>query len=86
MQTLQPGSGISKFRLTKKQQEGGFLALLLASIGIPLIMKTLNGKGLHAKPHLPSNTRNIYVTRTVSGAGGKANKKRTTKAKGLLLG
>ena len=80
-QALQTGFGISRFRLTKKQQEGGFLGSLLASIGIPLLMNALTGKGhgrgLHVGPHLPTNTRNIYVPKT--GRGKK-------KGKGLLLG
>ena len=70
-QALQTGSGISRFRLTKKQQEGGFLGTLLASIGIPLLMNALTGKGhgrgLHVGPHLPTNTRNIYVPKTGRG-------------------
>ena len=46
-QALQTGSGISRFRLTKKQQqqEGGFLGTLLASIGIALLVKAITGKG-----------------------------------------
>ena len=93
VQALQTGSGISRFRLTKKQQEGGFLGTLLASIAIPLIMKALTGKGqgsgLHVKPRLPTNTRNICVPKTSRGAGGKANKKpkiKLAKGSGLLLG
>ena len=39
------GTDISRFRLTKKQQEGGFLGTLSASIGIPLIINALTGKG-----------------------------------------
>ena len=66
-QALQTGSGISRFRLTKKQQEGGFLGSLSASIGIPLFMNALTGKGLHVGPYLPSNTRNIYVPKTGRG-------------------
>ena len=75
-EALKTGSGISRFRMTK-QQEGGFLGALLASIGIPLLMNALTGKGLHVGPHLPTNTRNIYVLKT--GRGKK-------KGKGLLLG
>ena len=69
-QALQTGSGISRFKLTKKQ-EGRFLGSLLASIGIPLLMNALTGKGLHVRPHLPTNTRNIYVPKT-----GRGKKKR----------
>ena len=77
VQALQTGSGIPRFRLTKKQQEGGFLAPILASIGIPLLMKALtgrgHGRGLHVDPFLPTNTRNIYIPKTGRGAGGKKN-------------
>ena len=79
VQALQTGSGFSRFRLTKKQQEGEFLGTLLAFIGIPLIMNALTGKGqgngLHVEPHLPTNTRNNYVPKTRgagTSGGGKA--------------
>ena len=94
VQALQTGSGIRRFKLTKKQQEGGFLGPLLASIGIPLIMNALtgkgtgrgmqigsfNGQGMHVDPFLPSNTRSIYVPKSFLGG----NKKKT--GNGLLLG
>ena len=89
VQALQTGSGIPRFRLTKKQQEGGFLAPILASIGIPLLMKALTGRGLHVDPFLPTNTRNIYIPKTGRGARGKAKRKTKKKSKygkGLLLG
>ena len=70
---LKTGSGISRFRMTKKQQEGGFRGSLLASIGIILLMNALTGKGLHVGPHLPTNTRNIYVPKT---GRGKKNRQR----------
>ena len=88
VQALQTGSGISRFRLTKKQ-EGGFLDTLLASIGIPLIMNALKGKGqgsgLHVEPRLPTNTRNIYVPKTRgpgTSGGGRSKKKTKTKKTG----
>ena len=89
VQALQTGSGIPRFRLTKKQQEGGFLAPILASIGIPLLMKALTGRSLHVDPFLPTNTRNIYIPKTGRGARGKAKRKTKKKSKygkGLLLG
>lgn len=59
---LQTGSGIPRFKLTKRQQHGGFLGSLLASIGVPLILSALTGKGLHVDPHASMhNVRNIYV-------------------------
>ena len=82
-QALQTGSGISRFKLTKKQQEGGFLGTLLASIGIPLLMNALTGKGrgrgLHVEPRLPTNTRSIYVTKT--GKGRKKQKRRRSSSR-----
>lgn len=45
---LQSGKGIARFRLTK-QQQGGFLGTLLASIGVPLLLKTITGKGVKSK-------------------------------------
>ena len=85
VQALQTGSGIPRFRLTKKQQEGGFLVPILASIGIPLLMKALtgrgHGRGLHVDPFLPTNTRNIYIPKTGRGAGGKAKRKTKKKTK-----
>ena len=90
VQALQISSGISRFRLTKKQQEGGFLGTLLASIGILLIMKALTGKGqgsrLHVEPRLPTNTRSIYVPKPSRGAGGKAKKKNKKKPRQKAVG
>ena len=48
VQALQSGSGMT-IQLTKKQQ-GGFLGSLLASIGIPMLMSALTGKGLQVAP------------------------------------
>ena len=59
---LQTGSGIPVFKLTKKQS-GGFLGTLLASIGVPLLLNALTGKGLQVEPHVvpASNLRNVYI-------------------------
>ena len=67
---LKTGSGIS--RMTKQeQQEGGFLGTLLASIGIPLLVKATTGKGhgsgLHIEPRLTSSTIKTYVPKTGRG-------------------
>ena len=60
---LQSGSGIPMFKLTKKQS-GGFLGTLLASIGVPLLLNALTGKGLQVDPHAStSNFKNVYVPR-----------------------
>ena len=72
MSALQTGSGIQKFKLTKKQS-GGFLGTLLASIGVPLLLNALTGKGLQVDPHaLSSSVHNVYIppTPNVSGKGG----------------
>ena len=61
VEALQTGSGIPVFRLTK-QQHGEFLGTLLASIGVPLLLNALTGKGLQVDPHASMhNVRNIYV-------------------------
>ena len=44
LSALQTGSGVH-IKPTKKQQTGGFLGALLASIGIPLAVKMLTGHG-----------------------------------------
>lgn len=49
--TLQTGSGVV-VRPTKTQ-EGGFLGMLLASIGVPLLLNALTGKGLEVDRHHP---------------------------------
>ena len=84
-QALQTGSGISRFRLTKKQQqqEGGFLGTLLASIGIPLLVKAITGKGhgsgLHIEPRLTSSTIKTYVPKT--GRGKKKSQRSSSREK-----
>ena len=60
---LQNGSGIPRFRLTKSQH-GGFLGTLLASIGVPLLLNALTGKGLQVDSHSGfRSSRNVYVPR-----------------------
>lgn len=49
IQALQTGSGMN-LKLTKKQQQGGFLGTILTSIGIPMLMSALTGKGLQVEP------------------------------------
>ena len=62
LSALQTGSGIPVFKLTKRQS-GGFLGTLLASIGVPLLLNALTGKGLQVEPHVTSssNLRNVYI-------------------------
>ena len=69
MSALQTGSGIPMFKLTKKQS-GGFLGTLLASIGVPLLLNALTGKGLQVDPHAStSNFHNVYVPPKTKGKG-----------------
>ena len=66
---LQSGSGIPMFKLTKKQS-GGFLGTLLASIGVPLLLNALTGKGLQVDPHAStSNFHNVYVPPKANAKG-----------------
>jgi len=48
-------------------QSGGFLGTLLASIGIPLLVNALTGKGLHVEKSRPRRSVPVYVPST----GGK---------------
>ena len=57
---LQSGAGISQFKVSKKQFHGSGLGMLLASIGVPLLMNMLRGKGLQVSPGFRSR-RNVYV-------------------------
>ena len=60
---LQSGAGIPRFRLTKSQHVG-FLGTLLASIGVPLLLNALTGKGLRVDgPSGSRSRRNVYVPR-----------------------
>ena len=44
-----------------KTQSGGFLGTLLASIGIPLVLKALTGRGLHVEQSRPRRSIPVYV-------------------------
>ena len=83
LNALQSGSGVL-VQPTKKQS-GGFLGTLLASIGIPLVLKALTGKGA------PQGGRGaprmgVYVPPPYIGTGKKKPTKKKRKGKGLLLG
>ena len=82
MDALQSGSGVV-IKPTIKQS-GGFLGTLLASIGIPLVLKALTGRGLHVEQSRPRRSIPVYVPPPYIGMGKKKQKKR--KGKGLLLG
>ena len=63
VEALQTGSGIPRFELTNNQH-GGFLGALLASIGVPLLLNALTGKGLQVDSHSGfRSARNVYVPR-----------------------
>ena len=64
---LQTGNGLV-IRPTKTQQ-GGFLGTLLASIGVPLLLNALTGKGLQADRTGSANTTSVYVPDTTNGHG-----------------
>ena len=67
LNALQTGNGIV-IRPTKTQQ-GGFLGTLLASIGVPLLLNALTGKGLQADRTGSANTTSVYVPDTTNGHG-----------------
>ena len=52
-----------------KTQQGGFLGTLLASIGVPLLLNALTGKGLQADSNGSANTTAFYVPDTTNGHG-----------------
>ena len=68
LKALQTGNGLV-IRPTKTQQ-GGFLGTLLASIGVPLLLNALTGKGTQVdSTGSPSNTVSVYVPDTTNGHG-----------------
>ena len=69
LEALQSGSGV-RIKPTKKQS-GGFLGTLLASIGIPMVLKALTGKGLHVEKSTPRRSKPVYVPPKTEGRGKK---------------
>ena len=67
LKSLQTGNGLV-IRPTKTQQ-GGSLGTLLASIGVPLLLNALTGKGLQAARTGYANTTSVYVPDTTNGHG-----------------
>ena len=68
LKALQTGNGLV-IRPTKTQQDG-FLGTLLASIGVPLLLNALTGKGTQVdSTGSPSNTVSVYVPDTTNGHG-----------------
>ena len=66
LEALQSGSGVVV--KPTKTQSGGFLGTLLASIGIPLVLKALTGRGLHVEQSRPRRSIPVYVP-TMDGRG-----------------
>ena len=62
LDALQSGSGVI-IKPTMKQS-GGFLGTLLASIGIPMVLKALTGSGLHVEKSRPRRSIPVYVPPT----------------------
>ena len=68
LKALQTGNGLV-IRPTKTQC-CGFLGTLLASIGVPLLLNALTGKGTQVdSTGSPSNTVSVYVPDTTNGHG-----------------
>ena len=65
LDALQSGSGVVV--KPTKTQSGGFLGTLLASIGIPLVLKALTGRGLHVEHSRPRRSIPVYVPPKKSG-------------------
>ena len=64
LKALQTGNGLV-IRPTKTQS-GGFLGTLLASIGVPLLLNALTGKGLQADSTGFANTTSVSVPPSVT--------------------
>ena len=67
LNTLQTGSEL--VNRPTKTQSGGPLGTLLASIGVPLLLNALTGKGLQADRTGSANTTAVYVPDTTNGHG-----------------
>ena len=61
---LQTGNGL--VIIPTKTQQGGFLGTLLTSIGVPLLLNALTGKGLQADSTGSANTTTVYVPPSVT--------------------
>ena len=49
-----------------KTQSGGLLGTLLASIGVPLLLKALTGKGLHVERSRPRRSLPVHVPDSIA--------------------
>ena len=66
-----------------KTQSGGFLGTLLASIGIPLLMNALTGKGLQVDKKRSRRSANVHVPKTQNNK--TQNNKSTSSKDGELV-
>ena len=57
-----------------KTQSGGFLGTLLASIGVPLLLNALTGKGLQVDKQRSRRSVNVHVPKVLSKKTSTANK------------
>ena len=53
-----------------KRQMGGFLGTLLASIGIPMLMNALTGRGLQVDNKRSKRSANVHVPKNITSKGG----------------
>ena len=63
-------NGGQVFVKPSKSQMGGFLGTLLASIGIPMLMNALNGRGLQVDNKRSKRSANVYVPKNITSKGG----------------
>ena len=69
LDALQSGSGV--VIKPTKTQSGGFLGTLLTSIGIPMVLKALTGRGLHVEKSTPRRSIPVYIPPKKSGGKNK---------------
>ena len=81
LQALQSGSGV-QIQLTPKQR-GGTLGTLLASIGVPMLLKALSGRGLQVDPMTNRSTKSVYIPPQQKERGEKREEKACCSGKTL---
>ena len=63
-------NGGQVFVKPSKGQMGGFLGTLLASIGIPMLVNALTGRGLQVDNKRSKRSANVYVPKNITSKGG----------------
>ena len=63
-------NGGQVFVKPSKSQMGGFLGTLLASIGIPMLVNALTGRGLQVDNKRSKRSANVYVPKNITSKGG----------------